>query len=91
MVEEGLRSAAMVDDEPTVNGLCHPHKVLMLALEVVVRNRLPRSDLILDLQRQRSGGNVDVERKPFLRSATLGLSPAHSLMFAVSSSRHKNA
>ena len=66
----------MVDDGPTVNGLRHPHKVLVLALEVVVRDLPPRSDLILDLQRQRSGGNVAVERKPFLRSATLGLGQA---------------
>jgi hypothetical protein len=62
----------MVDDEPTVNGLRDPHEVIVLVLEVVVRDLSPRSHLIPDLQRQRSGGNVGVERKPFLRSATLG-------------------
>ena len=65
-------SGAHSEVEPTANGLCHL-QVLVSALEVVVRDLPPRSDLILDFQRQRSGGKVVVERKPFLRSAALGL------------------
>jgi hypothetical protein len=62
MVEEGLTAPAPLEEGDSP----------VSALEFVLRHSTP-PHLDLDFQRQRSGGNVVFDPKPFLRSTAFGL------------------